>query len=239
MLPPMSEFILCTICARGGSRGVPNKNIRNLAGKPLLAHTIEQAIKTELFEHIAFSSDSDDYLLAAQHAGATILVKRPPDLATDSSGKIAAIRHCVNTAEKTLGRQVDIVVDLDCTSPLRLPSDIINCVNLLKEKDIDNVITGAPARRSPYFNLVERQSDGRIDLAKRPENQLLRRQDAPECYDMNASIYVWKRDVLMNEEGLFHADTDIYVMPEERSVDIDSELDFDIVSMLLKARTGD
>ncbi len=235
----MSEIILCTICARGGSKGVPDKNIRDLAGKPLLAHSIEQAIKTELFENIAFSSDSEDYLVAARHAGATILVKRPPDLATDKSGKIAAIRHCVNTAEQTIGRRVDIVVDLDCTSPLRLPSDIVNCVRLLKDKGIGNVITGAPARRSPYFNLVERQPDGRVDLAKRPDNLLLRRQDAPECYDMNASIYVWKRDVLMDENGLFHADTDIYVMPEERSIDIDSELDFDIVSMLLKARTGD
>lgn len=233
----MAEVILCTICARGGSKGVPNKNIRIVAGKPLLAHTVEQARETGLFEHIAFSSDNQEYLKAAQNAGASILVERPPELASDNSGKISAIRHCVISAEKVLGHKVDIVVDLDCTSPLRLSSDIVGSVSLLRERGIGNVITGAPARRSPYFNLVERTSDGRIDLAKRPKTPFLRRQDTPSCYDMNASIYVWRREVLMDNEGLFHADTDIYVMPDERSVDIDSELDFEIVSMLLQRRS--
>lgn len=235
----MAEVILCTICARGGSKGVPNKNIRLLTGKPLLAHTVEQAAQSGLFEDIAFSSDNSIYLDAAKEAGASILIERPPELATDSSGKLAAIRHCVKKAEEHLGKQIDIVVDLDCTSPLRLPSDIVASVNLLQEKGIGNVITGAPARRSPYFNLVERTLDGRIDLVKKTDTSFLRRQDTPACYDMNASIYVWRRDVLMDKDGLFHSDTDIYVMPEERSIDIDCELDFDIVSMLLARRNTD
>lgn len=235
----MAEVILCTICARGGSKGVPNKNIRLLTGKPLLAHTVEQAAQSGLFEDIAFSSDSSVYLDAAKDAGASILIERPSELATDSSGKLAAIRHCVEKAEEHLGKQIDIVVDLDCTSPLRLPSDIVASVNLLREKGIGNVITGAPARRSPYFNLVERTPDGRIDLVKKTDTSFLRRQDTPACYDMNASIYVWRRNVLMDKDGLFHSDTDIYVMPEERSIDIDCELDFDIVSMLLERRNAD
>ncbi len=232
----MSETVVCTICARGGSKAVVNKNIRKIAGKPLLAHTIDQARETGLFEHIAFSSDNRDYLEAARKAGASIQVPRPPELASDSAGKIPAIRHCVAQVEEVIGHQVDIVVDLDCTSPLRLAADIVGSLKLLRQRNAGNVITGSTARRSPYFNLVERKSDGRIDLVKPPEEQLLRRQDAPQCYDMNASIYVWRRPALMDREGLFHEDTDIFVMPDERSIDIDSELDFDIVSMLLERR---
>lgn len=228
--------MLCTICARGGSKGVPNKNIRRVAGKPLLAHSIDQALETGLFEAVAFSSDSEAYLEAASHAGAAIIVLRPSELASDAAGKIPAIRHCVLNAEAQLGHRVDIIVDLDCTSPLRLSADISGCVELLMSSQFGNVITAAPARRSPYFNLLERQPDGRIDLAKRALAPILRRQDAPECFDMNASIYVWRRDMLFEREGLFHPDTALYVMPEERSLDIDSELDFEVVSLLMERR---
>lgn len=230
----MTETVICTICARGGSRGVVDKNIRLIAGKPLLAHTIEQALATGLFDQVVFSSDNDAYLVTAHQAGATMVVKRPPELASDSAGKIPAIRHCLTQSEAAIGRQADIIIDLDCTSPLRLPADIVASLTILREKNLGNVITGAIARRSPYFNLVERKEDGTIDLVKKPEQALLRRQDAPQCYDMNASIYVWRRAALMDRDGLFHLDTDIYVMPEERSIDIDSELDFEIVSMLLE-----
>lgn len=232
----MAETVVCTICARCGSKGVAGKNIRVVAGKPLLAHTIGQALACALFDQVAFSSDSKAYLDVARQAGATMLVTRPPELASDSAGKIPAIRHCVTQIEAVTGRQVDIIVDLDCTSPLRLPADIEASLALLRDGNLGNVITGSVARRSPYFNLVERKPDGSIGLVKKPKRALLRRQDAPQCFDMNASIYVWRRAALMDRDGLFHADTDIYVMPEERSIDIDSELDFDIVSMLLERR---
>mgnify|MGYP000941386294 CR=1 FL=1 len=230
--------LLCSICARGGSKGVPNKNIRPIAGKALLAYSVEQALATGMFEAVAFSSDSEAYLEAARAAGAGILVRRPPELASDTAGKLPAIRHCVRSAETELGHTVDIVVDLDCTSPLRLPSDIRACVDLLIETGSGNLITAAPARRSPYFNLVERRPDGGIGLSKSLGAPVLRRQDAPPCYDMNASIYAWRRDALMDRDGIFHPDTALYVMPEERSVDIDSDLDWDVVSMLLQRRAG-
>ncbi|AOF82458.1 cytidylyltransferase family protein [Methyloversatilis sp. RAC08] len=230
--------MLCTICARGGSKGVPNKNARLVAGKPLLAHTVEQAIESGLFDAIAFSSDSETYLDLAARAGATVLIHRPAELATDVAGKLPVIRHCVSEAEVQLGFRADVVIDLDCTSPLRLPSDIRACAALLRTSGAGNVVTAAPARRSPYFNLLERMPDGRIDLAKRPEVPILRRQDAPACFDMNASIYAWARNALFERDGLFHPDTQLYVMPEERSIDIDSELDFEIVSLLLERRAA-
>lgn len=237
MLPTQPQpRVICTICARGGSKGVPNKNARTVAGQPLLAHTIQQALDSALCDAIAFSSDSELYLELAAQAGASVLVRRPAELASDTAGKLPVIRHCVEAAELQLGITADIVIDLDCTSPLRVADDIRACLTLLRDTGAGNVVTAAPARRSPYFNLLERMPDGRIDLAKRPATPILRRQDAPACFDMNASIYVWQRAALFQREGLFHPDTQLHVMPEERSIDIDSELDLEIVSMLLERR---
>lgn len=227
---------ICTICARGGSKGVENKNIRELLGKPLIAHTIGQAVRSKLFDLVAVSSDSQMILDIAQTWGAGFLVTRPQELATDNAAKLPAIKHCVATAEVLLGVQYDIVVDLDATSPLRKVEDIKAAVELLEQHNVSNVITGTPARRSPYFNLVELNETGIVQLCKSLTKQIVRRQDAPECYDMNASIYVWQRDALTNNSSIFNKDTLLYVMPEERSVDIDSELDFEWVSFLAAKR---
>ncbi|MGH6946940.1 MAG: acylneuraminate cytidylyltransferase family protein [Kiloniellales bacterium] len=227
---------LCTICARGGSKGVPGKNLRAVGGVPLIAHSIRQARSSGLFELVAVSSDSDAILEAASAAGADQAVRRPNELAGDSAAKVPAIRHCVAAVEESLGTRFEILVDLDATAPLRLPEDIVGAVALLENSGADNVITGAPARRSPYFNLVELQDDGTVRLAKPPQRPILRRQDAPRCFDMNASIYVWQRDLFMESPAVFYRRTVLYEMPEERSIDIDSELDFETVSWLMTRR---
>ncbi|MCC6915660.1 MAG: acylneuraminate cytidylyltransferase family protein [Rhodospirillaceae bacterium] len=228
--------LLCTICARGGSKGVANKNIRQMHGRPLIAWTIAQARASDLFDLIAVSSDSKDILRAAGDSGADLLISRPDELATDQAGKLGAIRHAVTEAERETGRRFDILVDLDATSPLRVPADIVAAVDLLRERNAPNVITAMPARRSPYFNMVEVGADGQVRLAKAPAGAVLRRQDAPACYDMNASIYVWRHDDLFEDPAIFKPATALYVMPEERSIDIDSELDFKIVEMILAER---
>ena len=225
---------LCTICARGGSKGVKGKNIRPLLGKPLIAHSIEQARESGLFSAIAVSSDSDNILQVAKEWGVDFTIKRPDELATDQAAKLPVIRHCVAEVERQLGGVFDTVVDLDATSPLRSIEDIRQAVALLEESGAGNVITGTPSRRSPYFNLVEVNDGGVVELSKPLKMAIVRRQDAPKCYDMNASIYVWQRDVLFSAGTLFSADTRLYVMPEERSHDIDSELDFEIVRMLME-----
>ncbi|MDI4650358.1 acylneuraminate cytidylyltransferase family protein [Cohnella hashimotonis] len=224
---------ICTICARGGSKGVKNKNIRMLDGRPLIAHSIEQALATGIFATIAVSSDSDDILVAAREAGATILVKRPEEMASDTAAKLPAIRHCFTEAERIAGTRFDTIVDLDATSPLRIPQDIIEAVEMLESKRVSNVITGMPSRRSPYFNLVEINDNGAVELSKKLPYKVVRRQDGPPCYDMNASIYVWSREALLNNDAIFVADTRLYVMPEERSIDIDNELEFEWVEFLL------
>ncbi|UPK25086.1 acylneuraminate cytidylyltransferase family protein [Bradyrhizobium sp. 195] len=228
--------LLCTICARGGSKGVVGKNARDLLGKPVLAWSIAQARETGLFDAIAFSSDSDALLDAALKAGADIAVRRPDEMATDTAPKLPAIRHCLEQAIAQTGKTPEIFVDLDVTSPLRLASDITGAVALLRESGARNVITGAPARRSPYFNLVEQRTDGSVGLSKSADPPITRRQDAPRCFDMNASIYVWRVAPFLEQPAVFYPDTRLFEMPEERSIDIDSDLDFALVELLLRQR---
>jgi CMP-N,N'-diacetyllegionaminic acid synthase len=228
--------LICTICARGGSKGVVGKNVRELLGKPLLAWSIEQARQTGLFEAIAFSSDSDALLATALKWGADIAAKRPDEMATDTAPKLPAIRHCLEQAIARSGKTPDMFVDLDVTSPLRLPSDIIGAVDLLRQSGARNVITGAPAHRSPYFNLVEARADGSVGLSKTADPPIVRRQDAPRCFDMNASIYAWKVAAFLESPAVFYPDTRLFEMPQERSVDVDSDLDFTLVELLLRKR---
>ena len=202
----------------------------------MLAWSIEQARETGLFDAIAFSSDSDALLEAALKAGADIAVRRPDEMATDTAPKLPAIRHCLEQAIAQTGRTPEVFVDLDVTSPLRLASDITGAVDLLRQSGAPNVITGAPARRSPYFNLVEQRTDGSVGLSKSADPPITRRQDAPRCFDMNASIYVWRVASFLERPAVFYPDTRLFEMPEERSIDIDSDLDFALVELLLRQR---
>lgn len=229
---------LCTICARGGSKGVPNKNIRTIWGKPLLAHSIGQARESGLFERIAVSSDSAEILAVARQYAADDLVERPADLATDSSAKAPAILHALTTVERRHNVAYDILVDLDATSPLRQPRDIAGAVRLLEKANASSVITGCPSHRSPYFNLVEENPDGSVRIFKELSTKVERRQDAPRTFDMNASIYVWRTDIFRIEPRVFYRDTRLYEMPQERSLDIDTVLDFEIVEFLGRHRSS-
>lgn len=231
---------LCSICARGGSKGVVNKNLRLVNGLPLIAHSIKQALESGLFSTIAVNSDSQDILDTALKHGAHLVNLRNPELATDTAAKLPVIQGNLLETEKKLNQTFDVIVDLDCTSPLRNVDDIKNSVHMYEKavasSNVQNLITGAPARRSPYFNLVQMTSDGHVVLAGKSEKPIVRRQDAPLCFDMNASIYIWTRSELLNSKKIIQERTIIYEMPEERSLDIDSPLDFEIVQFLMEKR---
>jgi len=229
-----SYNILCTICARGGSKGVKNKNVRLINGKPLIAHTIELAKSSDLFADIVVSTDCDDIARVASEFGAQVLFKRPEHLASDKAAKLPVIRHAFTETEKILNKHFDILFDLDATSPLRVLADLVQCAELIKSDKYRNLITASPARRSPYFNLLELNELGHPFVSKGAIAS--RRQDSPECFDMNASIYVWTRDSILEDDSLFSDKTGLYVMPEERSLDIDTEFDFSIVSALMEQR---
>ena len=224
---------LCTICMRGGSKGVSGKNQRNLRGKPLMVYTIEQALQSGLFEHVVVSTDSDEIAETAKTYGAEAWFLRPAELATDKAAKLPAIRHAFMEVEKHYGHQFDVLVDLDATSPLRKVEDIKAAYHQFLDEDADILITGSPCRKNPYFNMVEKVN-GCIRKVKELNPPPTRRQDAPIVYDMNASIYIWKRRALLKNNTLFTDKTSLYVMPEERSVDIDTELDWEFVKYLIK-----
>lgn len=226
--------ILCTICARGGSKGVKNKNVRLINGKPLIEHTISVAKGSGLFTDIIVSTDCDEIAEASVKAGAQVLFKRPIHLASDKAAKLPVIKHAFTETEHLLNRKYDILFDLDATSPLRLIEDIQGCYSMIMSGEFSNIITASPARRSPYFNLVEVNNKGTPFVSK--GSLADRRQDSPKCFDMNASIYVWTRESILNDDKLFSDKTGLFVMPEERSLDIDTEFDFSIVSALMEQR---
>lgn len=228
--------VLCTICARGGSKGVKNKNIKLLDGKPLIAYTIEQAAQSGLFEHIVISTDSDAIAQSAQEYGAEVFFKRSAEMASDTAGKLDVIRDAFKRSEEYYGCTFDTLIDLDATAPLRSVQDIVDSYGQFLRDDNDNLITAMPSRRSPYFNLVEVDASGKVALSKKLSDGVVRRQDAPKSYDMNASIYIWKRNIILNENTLFLEKTGLYVMPEERSIDIDTELDFEFVEFLMRKK---
>jgi N-acylneuraminate cytidylyltransferase/CMP-N,N'-diacetyllegionaminic acid synthase len=218
---------------------VPGKNIRPILGKPLIAHTIEQALESGLFDAVAVSSDDEAILDVARHYGADFAIKRPDILANDTAPKLPAIQHAVNAVEQAMGHTFAVLTDLDCTSPLRNRDDIASAIAMLDDPNIDCVITAAPARRSPYYNLIELDETGAPWPCKMRDKTLIRRQDAPDTFDMNASIYVWRRNSFMAAPFVFGPNTRLMVMPPERSHDIDSPVDFRIVEILMaEARNG-
>lgn len=224
--------IIATVCARGGSTGLPRKNVRPLLGKPLIAWTIEQALRVSAIEGVYVSTDDEEIASVARQFGGKVLGLRPAELATSTAPKLPVIRHLVEQVEAT-GVKIDTIVDLDPTSPLRADSDIEQCLALL-DSSADVVITAFPSEKSPYFNMVEETPDGNVRLVKPPSSPVFGRQGAPRVYSMNASVYVWHRHTLV--KGLWEGNVRMHNMPRERSIDVDTLLDFNLVEMLMKER---
>lgn len=225
------KTILCVIPARGGSKGLPGKNIKNLAGKPLIAYSIEQAGRSRYTDRVIVSTDSSEIAAVARSFGADVPFLRPADLARDESSTIDVLLHAIEWLSRKERRRFDILLLLHATTPLRSVDDIERCIELLVDTRADNVFSVTEAHRNPYFNMVEVTGAGTVALIK--EGRFLTRQSAPSVYDMNSSIYAWWTEVLQREQGLFLQGTKIYEMPKERSIDIDDLLDFRIAEMLL------
>jgi CMP-N-acetylneuraminic acid synthetase len=224
---------IISICARGGSEGVPGKNIRMLCGKPLLGWTVEQALASGVADRVYVSTDSEAIAAVARTFGARVPFLRPSELATASAGKLPAILHLVQWVEAHEG-PVGRVIDLDPTSPLRDVADIQACAAML-DASTDLVITGYESDKNPYFNMVERKANGFYERVCKPDAEVLGRQAAPKVYAMNASIYAWHRASLTT--SLWDAARiRLHVMPRERSIDIDHAIDFDLVELLMKRR---
>jgi CMP-N,N'-diacetyllegionaminic acid synthase len=230
------QNILVTICARGGSKGVKGKNIKSLNGKPLISYTINQAKEWNKAKRIVVSTDSDDIAAIAMEYGAEVPFRRPAELASDSAPKVPSIRHALIKSEEIFGMKFDIVVDLDPTSPIRKSDDIDNCLKIFNENKPKTLFSVVNCHKNPYFNMVEINEKGRYELSKKLSVGVGRRQDAPKVYDMNASIYLYSREFLIDESNNFPIcdDSLIYVMDDSSSYDIDREIDFKFIEFLLK-----
>jgi len=224
--------VVCIIPARGGSKGVPRKNIKLLAGKPLIAYTIEQALQSKYIDRTIVSTEDDEIADVTMQYGAEVPFMRPENLAGDQVTTVDVLLHAINWLEESELYSFDILVLLHTTAPLRAVADIDACIELLKDTNADNVFSVTEAHRNPYFNMVEIDESGKVQLVKK--GSFSSRQSAPKAYDMNASIYVWWKDILKHEKKIFLPNSRIYIMPKERSVDIDDNFDFRIAEYLLK-----
>ena len=220
------------IFARGGSKGVPGKNIRILDGKPLLAHSIMVAQDIVEVSRIFVSTDDQDIADVGIKYGAEI-INRPTELAQDDSPEWLAWLHAIEWLASK-GEYFDRFVSLPTTSPLRNKSDVINCLNLL-DKQTDVVVTMTDTSRSPYFNMVT-EENSYIKLLNESKEDYSRRQDVPLAYDMTTVAYVSRPDFIKNNNKIFDGKVKAVIIPKERAVDIDDEIDFEIAKMLMKKK---
>lgn len=215
---------IITICARGGSKGLVRKNVLPFAGKPLIAHTIGQALACKGVAGVYVSTDDDEIAEVALQYGALVPYRRPAALASDTAAKIPAIEHLVCLLEGQ-GQIIGSVMDLQPTSPLRTVDDLNAALALGSNEDL--VVSVTEPSHSPYYTLVEQTPAGLLQLSK--PATFVRRQDAPTVWGLNGSIYVWSRAALRkaSAEGFWSVQARPYAMPRSRSVDIDNQEDFE------------
>lgn len=229
------EHILITICARGGSKGIPGKNIKNLNGRPVIDYTIKHAIefaKSRQNVDITLSTDSQDIIDVAKSCGLQTQYVRPDFLATDTVGKIDVLRHVLFYEESKRQKKYDVLLDLDVSSPLRKLQDLEEAYKKFSEdKDALNLFSVSKPHKNPYFNVVEQKEDDYCKLVKQSTSQS--RQAAPQVFDMNASFYFYRKTFF--EQNLKSAITEksLYYLMDHICFDIDEPLDFDLMEFLV------
>lgn len=227
--------VVALICARGGSKGLPGKNIRPLGGRPLIAWAVEAALNVQRVSRVIVSTDSDAIAEAALAAGADVPFKRPMELAGDASSEWLVWRHALAFLRQSLGVYPDALLVVPTTAPLREVGDLDRCLDAFETDDFDTVITVTDAHRSPYFNMVRDVGDGTVNLVI-PGGAAYRRQDADVVYDMTTVAYVARPDFVMERGGVFEGKVGHIYVPPERAIDIDTPLDFRIAQMLIASR---
>ncbi|MBK4727341.1 cytidylyltransferase domain-containing protein [Pantoea agglomerans] len=225
------------IFARGGSKGLPGKNIRLLAGKPLLKYSIDTAQASPSISQVFVSTDDPSIAEVAKAAGATV-IERPSELATDTSPEWLAWRHAIEWAIVHYG-QFEGFVSLPATSPLRSIDDVEGALAKLHECDADICISVTPANRSPYFNMVKATTDGLVELVNKPDAELTRRQDAPQVFDITTVVYATNPEFVLKHYGIFSGKVTSIVVPKERAVDIDDIYDFKLAEAIIGSITDE
>lgn len=225
--------VLCLICARGGSKGVPKKNIKPLGGRPLIVWSIRTALQCSFIDRVVISTDSKEIANIAMHYGAEVPFIRPAELAEDNSPEWLSWQHALKKIEEADQFRADYLIVLPPTSPFRSHEDVEQGFELIKEEDVDMVISVTHSGRNPYFNMVELDSDGFAYLSKMPEQRVFRRQDAPQVFDMTTALYATRTDHVLHANGVFDGKVKAVLISEIRALDIDTETNFKFAEFLL------
>lgn len=231
--------VVAFIFARGGSKGLPGKNIKHFFGKPLIAWSIEHAKAVSRISRVIVSTDSEEIAEVANKFGAEVPFLRPTHLASDESSEWFAWRHAIEFIRGNDENLPDAMVSVPTTAPLREPSDIERCLDLFQRGDSDIVVTVTPAHRSPYFNMVKENSDGTLGLIIPKEDIISRRQDAPTVFDMATVAYVARPSWVLSHNGIFDGQMRAIQVPRERAIDIDTLYDFRLAEYLYKLKIND
>lgn len=229
------KSVLAIIPARGGSKGLPGKNIKELCGKPLIAWSIERAKVCSNIDRVVVSTDDDQIADVAKKYGAEVPFKRPAELANDTASTINVIFHTIDWLREHQDFRPEYILLLQATSPLRTVKDIKGATQTLKDKDARAVVSVCETDHHPWWSNTLPEDDNmkdflRLDILNK------RRQNLPIFYRLNGAIYLADTDYLYEYKGFFGPDTFAYEMPKSRSVDIDSELDFKLATLLLEEK---
>lgn len=229
--------ILALIPARGGSKGIKNKNIRELLGKPLVAYTIESALRSKYIDRVIVTTDDQIVAKISKDYGAEVPFIRPEELARDDTPGIEPILHGIKWLEENENYRSNYVMCLQPTSPLRDSEDIDRAIEILMDRQAISLISVCEADQHPYW--MKKIEDGLlksymdVDL----ETKYFRRQELPKVYTLNGAIYISKTESLLKNRSFYSENTIPYIMTKEKSVDIDDIIDFKLVELILKERT--
>jgi CMP-N,N'-diacetyllegionaminic acid synthase len=225
--------VLAIIPARGGSKGVPRKNIRLLAGKPLLAWTIDEAKKSKYIDRLILSSEDEEIIEIAREYGCEVPFKRPIELARDDTPGIEPVIHAINTLEE----KYDFVVLLQPTSPLRTVEDIDGCIQQCVIAELPSCVSLTEAKQSPYW-MYHLDDDMKLKSFVQNDEIMNRRQDLSKVYVLNGAVYVAESRFIIEHKSFLTEETAGYIMSEEHSMDIDTELDFSFCEWLIKKKNA-
>lgn len=229
--------VLAIVPARGGSKGVPRKNVRTLGGEPLIGHTLRVAKASRYVTRVVVSTDDAEVAAVAREYGVEVPFERPADLATDVASQMDVVLHSLREVEGLGWGAPEVIVLLQPTSPLRSVEDVDGTIGLILTGDADSAITLGPAPSHPYY-MYTLDGPRPVPLLPPPAG-VSRRQDFPEVWVRNGAVYAARRDVLIGNRSFYGSALRAWTMPAERSVNIDTELDFRLAEMLLEgAPTG-
>ncbi|RNB85225.1 cytidylyltransferase domain-containing protein [Brevibacillus panacihumi] len=224
------KSVLAIIPARGGSKGVPRKNIRELAGKPLIAWTIEEAKKSKYIDRLVVSTEDEEIAGVARQCGGEVPFMRPSSLSRDDTPGIDPVLHAVSVLSG-----FDYVVLLQPTSPLRTSEDIDECLEHCLRQNANACVSVTLTDKSPYW-MYELTVESGLKPVVVSDKPVPRRQDAPNVYVLNGAVYVAKTNWLQQTRSFLDKETVGYVMPKERSIDVDTELDFCILETIIREK---